>query len=749
MMPDLNSSLEQRAQRRKEKEEEKSRLPYQLYLDNLRALVAESHFKLKDSISSPKSNAQGEFVCIKEPLDFLYLFQSCLGQDECQEMFRKYLMEKNPIVVEQVIKEQKHPNGLWFNSTQNGINLRPGLENEEMSSPTAIKLSNDAVHALVAGRTGSGKSVFLNSLLFTMMAEYSPWELSLFLADFKKVELSRYLSKYDTPHIKAVAATSEIRYVVSLLTYLYKCMNARQNLFALLGIQNISTFREKYGVILPRVLFLVDEFQQLFLEATSREQRVIDELLTSITKLGRATGFHLLFASQEMTGTLSQSVYANFNAGFALACDAEVSSRIIGNGEASKIDKKGIVLANIGKSREGNIKFKIPFIDDKDTSYFYEYLKEITDTANTLGYSSVHKYYQEEKIKDIKELEDILKTIRDTRKKYLEENSSLFDIVTLGDSVVFNYKKIDYETVFLERGVRKNVGVFSTNIDDVAYVCKLLALNFYTSPKKEQYRHFILNRNDMLMKKYDLAKDLNIKTEDVFASNDILLQIKEAFEKRQKEAILINSYHRYSSLVDFAFDALCFRTELIYDPSISDKEALFEGWREICLYFKNKRVSDIPSVIDKILDDYDGIDRSYFRVLEMLYEKEVNKKTVVQLFEPYIVWIIGAEMVGRFPRGMEDLLSDAMNYNMLFVIAASNDFSDYSMVYKTCDYMFINGNNEQFYTRCNIPFTKKSENAITIDFGIKSTVTQRSFKKFKYELEEIIVPEIDFDKILN
>ncbi|WP_187305679.1 FtsK/SpoIIIE domain-containing protein [Lachnospira eligens] len=243
----------------------------------------------------------------------------------CIALFQKLLDSKDQRVVGQIIDKDNSYDGLWFNSTREGINLRPGLEDEEWSNPSSVILGDDAVHALVAGRTGSGKSVFLNSVIFSLLAEYSPWELNLFLVDLKKVEFSRYLSKYKVPHINAVAATSEIRYVLSLLNYISNCMIARQNFFALIGQQKISDVRNKYNIVIPRVLLIVDEFQQLFLEATGKEENAITDLLTSITKLGRATGFHLIFASQEMSGTMSQSVFANFKARFALACDADVS----------------------------------------------------------------------------------------------------------------------------------------------------------------------------------------------------------------------------------------------------------------------------------------------------------------------------------------------------------------------------------------------------------------------------------------
>ena len=122
---------------------------------------------------------------------------------------------------------------------------------------------------------------------------------------------------------------------------------------------------------------------------------------------------------------------------------------------------------------------------------------------------------------------------------------------------------------------------------------------------------------------------------------------------------------------------------------------------------------------------------------------------MVELFEPLIIWLVGAEMVGKFPKDMETVLTDSTNYNMLFIaVASNNDFNDFHMLQKTCDYIFVSGNNESYYTKLRIPFTKKAENSIAIDFAISSSATQRSFKKFKYELQEVVVPEIDFDHIL-
>ena len=670
-------------------------------MDNLKTLVAEKNPKIYPSITEAKSY-NNQYVCIKEPLEFIELFNGCNGQDECTNLFRKLLAEKNPRVIAQIIDKCADTNGLWFNTTQNGINLRPGLRNGEWSSPTTITLGDDAVHSLVAGRTGSGKSVFLNSIIFSLLAEYSPWELNLYLADFKKVEFSRYLSKYNVPHIKTVAATSEIRYVLSLLNYLAACMVARQNFFALIGQQKLSDVREKYQIVLPRVLLIVDEFQQLFLEATGKEEMQITDVLTSITKLGRATGFHLMFASQEMSGTMSQSVFSNFKSRFALACDAEVSNRVLGNSGAANLDKKGLVLANVGAGKgETNQLFKVPFVSEE---YFYEYLQYITDLGLKSNYNSVHKFYQEDSIKGMDELNNVLDAIKNVRTEYLKKNSSLFDIITLGEAVVFNYKKYDYETVFLERGVRKNIGVFSPIVDDTVYVCKLLAENFKSSPKAESYQHFILVRNNLFMKKMDLRQELNVPDSRVYNSTGFLDEIIELFKRRSGEATLISSYSQYPSLKEFAYDAFCLRAEHFISKLSEEEKSVLQ---ELSMYYEHKSIADIPDIQKAILEDYD-FDESYFMVINLLYEKEINKKPMIDLFVQSIFWIIGAEMVGKFPKEMETVLTDAMNYNILFVLVASNnDFNDFYMCHKTCDYLFVTGNNESYYNKLRLPFTHK------------------------------------------
>ena len=316
-----------------------------------------------------------EITICPEPLEFIKEFDDV--SDNTTEANKLFL---NKITSFQKIKLDKIPElkgsstygeRMWMNKTLTGINLRPGNLNDDRDKFDPIRMCDDNVHGLIAGRTGSGKSVFINALILSLITEYSPWELNLYLADFKKVELSRYMNNSDamndntpyTPHINACAATSEIRYVTSLIQYLVDCMNARQEFFARLGVTKIQEFRNKYNLVLPRVLLIVDDFQQLFTEATNREKEEIQTMLNSITKLGRATGFHLIFASQEMSGTLRGNTLANFKIRMALPCNQQISTDILGNSQAVNLER-GYVLVNTDSGDElKNRKYRVPFIE--------------------------------------------------------------------------------------------------------------------------------------------------------------------------------------------------------------------------------------------------------------------------------------------------------------------------------------------------------------------------------------------------
>lgn len=256
----------------KEKEEQSNFLHKKFKKDFLRAVYNKPR-KFKGEVYIAQKNGDDEtlvlpvsydkdIICSPEPLEYIGAFNDSIGNlKECQMIMKELISGKRKFGSAKfnvVHLDHAPQEGIWFNTTKNGVNLRPGtLEEGDGQAYAPVTLGDLSVHGVVVGRTGSGKSVFLNNLILNMLIEYSPWELDLYLADFKKVELSRYMSagvEYQTPHLKTCAATSEIRYVITMLNHLVDCMQARQDLFTRLGLQKLSDFRDKYGVVLPRVL---------------------------------------------------------------------------------------------------------------------------------------------------------------------------------------------------------------------------------------------------------------------------------------------------------------------------------------------------------------------------------------------------------------------------------------------------------------------------------------------------------------
>lgn len=453
-------------------------------------------------------------VC-PEPITFLKSItkeETTQKRNEAFENLRKSLPQ---------IQVERPEKNRWINTTSNGINLRLGNMDSDSGLQNPAVLGDDCVHGVVVGRTGAGKSVLINNIILNLATEYAPWELDLYLVDMKKVELSRYMATdenghYLTPHVSACGATSEVRYVVSMIQYLSDCMKARQALFAALGVQKIKDFREKYDLVLPRILLLVDEFQQMFLEASGAERRVLDECITAITKLGRATGVHLLFASQEMSGALGAKELANFKLRIALPCDAAISEQILGNSAAAKLDKKGITLINKkgGSKEEDNIRYATPFVNDKaenegELSEFSRYLSGIHLLGEACKFTKVQKFYQEDVQDKIEKIEKIRKNpqIEGQIHQALESSPSLIDAMVLGTSVVYSNRKNDFESFFLERGKKRNIGILCAKDGDIVNVLKTLVENFRCSSGK--YQHRVVYESEILRAAYpDLIEEL-------------------------------------------------------------------------------------------------------------------------------------------------------------------------------------------------------------------------------------------------
>jgi hypothetical protein len=166
--------------------------------------------------------------------------------------------------------------------------------------------SGTSQHVLIAGKTGSGKSTLLHALITSAALQYSPRELSLYLIDFKKgVEFKTYVS-HALPHARVIAIESEREFGLSVMQRLDEELQARGDVFRRIGVQDIGSYRDRVDQDptlgdLPRILFIVDEFQEFFVvdDKISQQSAL---LLDRLVRQGRAFGIHVLLGSQTLGG---------------------------------------------------------------------------------------------------------------------------------------------------------------------------------------------------------------------------------------------------------------------------------------------------------------------------------------------------------------------------------------------------------------------------------------------------------------
>jgi energy-coupling factor transporter ATP-binding protein EcfA2 len=238
-------------------------------------------------------------------------------------------------------------------------------------------------HVLISGKTGSGKSTLLHVLITNLALRYSPDEVELYLVDFKKgVEFKAY-ARAELPHARVVAIESEREFGLSVLQRLDAELRTRGDLFRKRNTQDLKGFRAaEPGVRMPRVLLIVDEFQELFVE----DDRIAQEsalLLDRLVRQGRAFGIHVLLGSQTLGGayTLARSTIGQMAVRIALQCSEADAHLILSedNTAARLLTRPGEAIYNDANGLyEGNHPFQIVWLADGDRDAYLEHVRELT-----------------------------------------------------------------------------------------------------------------------------------------------------------------------------------------------------------------------------------------------------------------------------------------------------------------------------------------------------------------------------------
>lgn len=225
-------------------------------------------------------------------------------------------------------------------------------------------------HCLIAGQTGSGKSVAVNSFIATILFRASPNEVKFVLVDPKRVELTGYNG---VPHLLAPVIVEPDK-VVSALKYLLNEMDHRYKMFAQVGARNIESYNEISGFqALPYIILVIDELADIMLFSPVE----VEDCVTRLAQMSRATGIHMVLATQRPSvDVLTGLIKANIPCRIAFAVSSLVDSRVIlDTPGAERLLGRGDMLflpPDEAKPR----RIQGAYVSDSDTNRLIEFLRK-------------------------------------------------------------------------------------------------------------------------------------------------------------------------------------------------------------------------------------------------------------------------------------------------------------------------------------------------------------------------------------
>ena len=237
-------------------------------------------------------------------------------------------------------------------------------------------------HLLIAGATGSGKSVCINTLIMSILYKADPSDVKLIMIDPKVVELSVYNG---IPHLFCPVVTDP-REAASALNWAVREMMERYNLFKELGVRNISGYNQKIKTVedpekagyskMPSLVIIVDEFADLMMVASKE----VEDAVCRLAQLARAAGIHLVLATQRPSvNVITGVIKANIPSRIAFSVSSAIDSRtILDKGGAEKLLGKGDMLFFPSGESEP-VRVQGAFVSDKEVSDVVEFLCEANE----------------------------------------------------------------------------------------------------------------------------------------------------------------------------------------------------------------------------------------------------------------------------------------------------------------------------------------------------------------------------------
>ncbi|MDA9598443.1 DNA translocase FtsK [Candidatus Pelagibacter sp.] len=223
-------------------------------------------------------------------------------------------------------------------------------------------------HLLIAGTTGSGKSVCINTIILSLLYRHKPDKCKFILIDPKMLELSAYEG---IPHLLCPVIT-EAKKATSVLGWVVKEMESRYKLMTKEGVRNIDGYNAKHKLAMPYIVVVVDEMSDLMLVAGKE----IENYIQKLSQMARAAGIHIIMATQRPSvDVITGTIKANFPTRISFQVTSKIDSRtILGEQGAEQLLGKGDMLYMSSANRI--VRIHAPFVSDNEIEKINNYLRQ-------------------------------------------------------------------------------------------------------------------------------------------------------------------------------------------------------------------------------------------------------------------------------------------------------------------------------------------------------------------------------------
>ncbi len=309
-------------------------------------------------------------------------------QDFADKIKAYYRQKKE---VKRELKDLQRDKEFWTKSSQYEVSVPVGWDINHKE--VCFEIGEAQNHTLICDHSGSGKSNFLHVLIQNLAFYYAPNEVQLFLLDYKEgVEFNAYTDPNILEHARLVSVASSVGYGMSFLRWLCDEMEKRSDLFKQFNVKDLSDYRKHEKM--PRLIVVIDEFQVLFSDNSTKGKGSVERSLNTLLKKGRSYGVHLILATQTMRGgAIDSSIKAQIANRIALPMDADDSAKILDDDVACELVRPEGIFNNNGGHQKYHTKMSIPKAPDD----FKSFLTKIHAEFNQRNLAPIeHKIYNGE-----------------------------------------------------------------------------------------------------------------------------------------------------------------------------------------------------------------------------------------------------------------------------------------------------------------------------------------------------------------